>query len=326
VLQGNNPNHTKQEIPTTNDTSIQSGSSSGWVMFMNTNSLAKIYVNYPLSNPQTEKDNIDNAVYLVNSTSLTLLKSPNLFISTDYVSTQGDATVIGYTITARNNITGIFGIGFSACETSPFVVGMNSSQIYQPALLRLFKAENHCYNSNPLSGKIQGEQGIEGHHLAVPSPSYQSPTGETLETKTDKSIYHYRDIIHLTVDQTNYGQRKEISSFRSEYPGIESPCGTGYFDYSFLKGDHTNIINFDQLFDAKNDTLNVQYSTPYVFVSGCPGAIREIKHVTLEPFSSTAKIVGEDNRTLTYDMYFNIDIQNMYSKQVLQLQKYVHDV
>lgn len=194
-----------------------------------------------------------------------------MFINSDFHSNQGNITVIGYTITTKNNVTGIYAIGFSACKIYPLIIGMKPSQISQSELLKLFRAENQCYTTNPLSGNIQGEQGLQSHHLIASTPMNGSQTGEILEAKTDSAIYNYGDIIHLTVDDSNLGSRNEISSFRSEYPGIKPPCGIGYFDYSFLKGDHTNITNFDQLLSAKNDTLNVQYSVPYVSVSGCPG-------------------------------------------------------
>src|SRR2546422_460487 len=114
MLKENNPDHAIKEILPTNNTFGQAKSVSGWVSFMDTNSVANIYLNYPMSNPNNEKDNIDNAVYLVNSTSLTLLKSPDLFITTNYLSTERNTTVVGYTITAKNNVTGIYGLGFSA--------------------------------------------------------------------------------------------------------------------------------------------------------------------------------------------------------------------
>src|SRR2546428_4808678 len=145
----------------------------------------------------------------------------------------------------------------------------------------------------------------------------KNSTGETVEAKSDKTIYRYGDTIHLTISDTNYGPQKVISTFKSTYAGIGGPCGIQYLDFVFLNGDYTGIRNYDEITSEKNNTLNVVYSSPHELVS-CPYVLRDIRNVTMDSNSNHVTIFsGSGNRTdkMEEDLITVYNIDNMYDKK-----------
>lgn len=145
----------------------------------------------------------------------------------------------------------------------------------------------------------------------------KNSTGETVEAKSDKTIYRYGDTIHLTISDTNYGPQKVISTFKSTYAGIGGPCGIQYLDFVFLNGDYTGIRNYDEITSEKNNTLNVVYSSPHELVS-CPYVLRDIRNVTMDSNSNHVTIFsGSGNRTdkMEEDLITVYNIDHMYDKK-----------
>lgn len=140
--------------------------------------------------------------------------------------------------------------------------------------------------------------------------------GEILTAITDKKTYHYGETITLEVSDFNSGPKKEISDIKSTYAGDKGPCGISYFDFVFLRGDHTDIQNYDQLAAAKNYTLNIRYPSPFDVIS-CPYYHSEINHVAMEPFSSHGMVYYSDPGSpekFEMDFQYVYNIDKMYSK------------
>src|SRR5437660_79775 len=113
---------------------------------------------------------------------------------------------------------------------------------------------------------------------------------EIISSQTSKKIYHYGEKIQLEISDTNLGPKKEISDFKTVYAGDPRPCGEGYFDFVFLKGDFSKISTYDELVTVKNNTLNVVYSFPFNAVM-CPIVLRAIHHITMDAYSSHITIL-----------------------------------
>ena len=145
---------------------------------------------------------------------------------------------------------------------------------------------------------------------------------EIISSQTDKTTYHYGEKITLEISDTNLGPKKEISDFKIVYAGDPGPCGTGYFDFVFLKGDFSRISSYDELVTVKNNTLNVVYSTPFNPVM-CPISIRNIQHVTMNAYSNHITIFyGDKNKPDKWeeDLITVYNIDHLYSKQSIYRQ------
>jgi hypothetical protein len=113
--------------------------------------------------------------------------------------------------------------------------------------------------------------------------------GEIISAQTNKLMFHYGEPITLQILDFNTWVGKDISNIENTYAGDPSPCGEAYFDFVFLKGDHSDIRNYDQLVLAKNNTLNVKWGTPFDVIM-CPYLVENISHVIMDPFSSHVAI------------------------------------
>lgn len=108
------------------------------LIFMKSNSVAHIYLGFSTTlHNQTMKVPQIN-VYDLNLTNHNPLNLPDLSIATNktWIYLDNNHTKVDYTITAKNNLTGIFAI-LQPCGFDPFVVGLNSSQI-NPSILHKF--------------------------------------------------------------------------------------------------------------------------------------------------------------------------------------------
>ena len=125
--------------------------------------------------------------------------------------------------------------------------------------------------------------------------------GETISTKTNGVTFKPGDTLQITIDDYNNGVQKNINQIKNIYPGILGPCGIAYFDFVFIRGDHTDLSTFDDLTAVRNDAINVLYHIPYDAYS-CPlGYFKSIKTATLESNSHNATIVyvdGDGNRAI----------------------------
>lgn len=125
---------------------------------------------------------------------------------------------------------------------------------------------------------------------AAPAFAETPANGEIMSTKTNGMTFKLGDALQLTIEDYNNGTQKNINTIKNTYPGILSPCGISYFDFVFLRGDHTNISTFDDLVAVKDDAINVVYDMLYNTIS-CPlGYFKSIKDVTLESNSHNATI------------------------------------
>jgi hypothetical protein len=145
---------------------------------------------------------------------------------------------------------------------------------------------------------------------------------EIISSQTGKTTYHYGEKINLEISDTNLGPKKEISDFKTVYAGDPGPCGEGYFDFVFLRGDFSKISTYDELVTVKNNTLNVVYSTPFNGVM-CPIFLRDIKHVTMDAYSNHITIFYGDNSKpdrWEEDLITVYNIDHVYGKQSIYRQ------
>ena len=133
------------------------------VMSMKSNSVAHIYMKFITSshNQTMRATGID--IYDANRMNPNPLNLADLSMvpNRTSITLDNNSTVVDYTITAKNNLKGIYAISLRWCGLSPFVVGLNSSQI-DPAILHKFSTAVYNCPAFPLivSEDLIGTSGI----------------------------------------------------------------------------------------------------------------------------------------------------------------------
>jgi hypothetical protein len=160
--------------------------------------------------------------------------------------------------------------------------------------------------------------------LSSPLLAFADPNtiqnGEQLGVKLDKNVYQYGDTIHLTINDMNSASTQSISTFKTDYAGIDEPCGVKYMDFAFLNGDHTNIQSYDDLVAAKINVLNVAQGIPYDAIMCIRGNTDHLNSVTIEGNSNNATVTMTTTQGKTVieqgQLITSYDISKVYGKTV----------
>ncbi len=115
------------------------------VLYMNSNSVAHIYkiLKSPLHN-QTILAGI--SIHDSHLQKSGILNIPDLTIIPDrpYVTLDQNSSIVDYTVTAKNNLHGIYALAIESCGLTPFVVGLNESEINPLILLQFTTTAYSC--------------------------------------------------------------------------------------------------------------------------------------------------------------------------------------
>ncbi|MEM2760942.1 MAG: hypothetical protein QXN83_09660 [Nitrososphaerales archaeon] len=85
-------------------------------------------------------------------------------------------------------------------------------------------------------------------------------TPEKITTVTNGRTFTQGDPIAVLTQGTIVGTtRVNLDNPKSEYAGIEGPCGIPYLDFAFLRGAYPNISTYEDLLALKSNALNVRY-------------------------------------------------------------------
>lgn len=150
----------------------------------------------------------------------------------------------------------------------------------------------------------------------------ESVLGGGINAITDKGTYFYGEKILITIEDFNTQQKKTITESKTDYPGVQGPCGIDYFDVVFLTGDHSNITNYDELIQVKNNALNVLWSEPYNAYS-CPFGDFVGTDKVIQDSNSRNAVITYHNKegesiTLERNLISVYEIQNVYGQQSIR--------
>ena len=117
----------------------------GSALFMKSNSTGKIYANFTLPV-------LNNKTWNLNPEILSDMHDPNPFDSkyltiTAYpgsVTANKSNVIVTYTITAKDNIKGVYALFLYHCGLSPLVIGLNESDVNPEIFNEFFTAIYHC--------------------------------------------------------------------------------------------------------------------------------------------------------------------------------------
>jgi hypothetical protein len=151
---------------------------SGEVLFMKSNSVGHIYVEYDSFNPHNQVVNVDQDIYTGNLGNGVVVTTPDLTITANPSSINLNAsTQVTYTIAAKNNLTGIYSISrdmVSGCGAIPLVIGLNESEVDPRILWQFFTAVYTCPAVN-LNGPAMGPVHYDGIVSKIVSVDTDNP-------------------------------------------------------------------------------------------------------------------------------------------------------
>src|SRR5579863_3484790 len=128
-------------------------SSSGEVLFMKSNSIAQIHVNYSSVTPHNEIINTTQPIYAGDPQHAIPVTTPDLTITANPKSVNLNSTTqVTYTITAKNNLKGVYSISRdmgSGCGLQPIAIGLNETEIESSILYKFFTAQYSCPATHP---------------------------------------------------------------------------------------------------------------------------------------------------------------------------------
>src|SRR2546427_923983 len=156
------------------------------VLFMKTNSTAEIFMKWNPYHLSSGTYNVTKEIYRTNSDDPNPIQSSDLTINSvlSTINLNTSSTIVTYTITAKNNIKGIYDIPLRFCGGySPLlVIGLNESEVDPLIFYNYFAALPTC-------------------------PAYTPPA--------DQTIINYSGIISkdITVDITKIPPLKQIEGF-----------------------------------------------------------------------------------------------------------------
>lgn len=136
-------------------TSPTAQGSSGQAFFMKTNSTAKIYANFTFPK-------LNNETWGVSPQILADLYIPGIFPSKNLTATADPNSitanksnvVVTYTITAKDNIKGVYALFLYYCGLSPLVIGLNESDINAEIFNKFFTAGYMCPGASEFMPKM----------------------------------------------------------------------------------------------------------------------------------------------------------------------------
>ena len=113
--------------------------------FMKSNSVAQVVKQYTFHTLSNQTWTAEGIIYDVNDANTP--QNPNLIITANqsYIYLNKTTNTITYTITAKNNLKGMYAMLPGICGETPFAIGLNESEIDPLVLLsRFFKATYSC--------------------------------------------------------------------------------------------------------------------------------------------------------------------------------------
>jgi len=116
---------------------------------MKSNSVAQVVKQYTFQTLSNQTWKVEGIIYDVNDANTP--QNPNLIITANqsYIYLNKTTNTIAYTITAKNNLKGMYAMLPGICGESPFAIGLNESEIDPSLLLYFFKATYSCPAMGP---------------------------------------------------------------------------------------------------------------------------------------------------------------------------------
>ena len=116
---------------------------------MKSNSVAQVVKQYTFHTLSIQTWKVEGIIYDVNDANTP--QNPNLIITANqsYIYLNKTTNTIAYTITAKNNLKGMYAMLPGICGESPFAIGLNESEIDPSILLYFFKATYNCPMMGP---------------------------------------------------------------------------------------------------------------------------------------------------------------------------------
>ena len=123
---------------------------------MKSNSVAQVVKQYTFHTLTNQTWKVQGIIYDVNDANTP--QNPSLIITANqsYIYLNKTTNTITYTITAKNNLKGMYAMLPGICGETPFAIGLNESEIDPSILLHFFKATYSC----PAMGLDTPDEGI----------------------------------------------------------------------------------------------------------------------------------------------------------------------
>jgi hypothetical protein len=138
---------------------------------MKSNSVAHIYLkdNTVIRNQTIKTGSLGLEIYdshLLGGGPLNLSDLTSV-LNKSYVTLDNSSTISDYTITAKNNIQGFYGLTLNPCGLSPFAVGINDTAMNPVILLKFLTAVYSCPAMPYSSPDIVNMSGIISKHITI---------------------------------------------------------------------------------------------------------------------------------------------------------------
>ncbi len=117
----------------------------GYVLFMKSNSTGQIYADYTFQMLSNQTWNFMPEI-LASIHDSNPLASKDLFITVfpETIIKNKNNTSVTYTIMAKNNVKGVYALSLFSCGLTPLVVGLNESQVSPVIFNDFFSAVYNC--------------------------------------------------------------------------------------------------------------------------------------------------------------------------------------
>ncbi len=139
---------------------VYAENTSGPVLFMKSNSVGHIYANFTFHvldnhtwDPMPQLNTNLSDPNPITSKDLTIIASPSS------ITANKSSVAVTYTITAKNDIKGVYSLFLFFCGESPLVVGLNESEVNPAILDRYFNGNYNC----PMMTGATPEMNIVGY-------------------------------------------------------------------------------------------------------------------------------------------------------------------
>ena len=155
---------------------------SGEVLFMKSNSIAHLHFTWSRTPPQNETINVEKQIY-TSFPNIVPVTIPDLTMTTNpSLVNLNDSTQVTYTITAKNNLKGIYAISrdmVTGCGLVPLVIGLDQSEIDPSILRQFFTATYTCPAVSPTYASQSPSDGIVSKIISVDTSKSVSGTTTT---------------------------------------------------------------------------------------------------------------------------------------------------
>ena len=150
----------EKQLGLTGSPNINAEITSGQVLFMKSNSIGKIYANFTFHILDNQTRNLNPEIHTslydsnsITSDNLSIIATPRSIIAN---KSNVDVT---YTITAKNDVKGVYALFLYFCGQTPLAIGLNESEVNPAVFNQFFTAVNYC----PAGGESTPEMNIIGY-------------------------------------------------------------------------------------------------------------------------------------------------------------------